>query len=410
VKILYLHQYFNTPSDKGGTRSYELARRLVARGHRVTIITSNRYGIKRPPSFVDGIQVEWVNVPYSINMPDQRRVVSFLRYAAAATARGLGHSVDLVFASSTPLTVAIPGIVLAKRHRCPFVFEVRDIWPEAAQATGVLKNRLLVRMAEALENAAYSEANDVVALSPTMRDHVTRAGKASERVHVIPNGYSRPSRRPTRKEGRAYLTAIIPGLGNGPLCVYLGAFGRVNGVGYAVQLAARLRSIQSPVQVVLMGDGPDYNAVVESARSLGLLGKNIFIIPPVKKAQVNDVLAASDLALSLVTNHVELWKNSANKVFEALGAGRPVAINYGGWQGELIQGAGVGILLPPDEPGEGGVIIHRALIEHPDGVLAMGKRAVGFAESQFEFDILCSSLESVFAGAVRSVNGSRERK
>ncbi|MBD3176836.1 MAG: glycosyltransferase, partial [Armatimonadia bacterium] len=147
MHILYLHQYFCTPEGSSGTRSYEMARRLVAAGHRVTMVCSaaNLGHLDLPAGRsdleIDGIHVIALNVAYSNRMSHLERIKAFYRFAWGARQAGRAASgVDVVFATSTPLTIAYPGVGASRRHRCPMVFEVRDLWPELPIAVGALRD------------------------------------------------------------------------------------------------------------------------------------------------------------------------------------------------------------------------------------------------------------------------------
>src|SRR5690606_3755255 len=133
MKILYLHQYFNTPNMSGGTRSYEMAKRLVAAGHEVHMITSWVQETNHLDWFneeIDGIKVHWFPNPYSNKMSYKQRIQAFLRFAYASMQKIATIPADIVFATSTPLTIAIPGVLGARKQKIPMIFEVRDLWPE----------------------------------------------------------------------------------------------------------------------------------------------------------------------------------------------------------------------------------------------------------------------------------------
>ena len=178
MRITYLHQYFNTPEMSGGTRSYEMARRLVAMGHEVNMITSWREDDGRKGWFETaeaGIKVHWLPVPYSNKMGFKERISAFFRFAWGAARKAASLPADVVFATSTPLTIALPGVYAARRQKAPMVFEVRDLWPELPIAIGALKNPFLQFMARQLELFAYRNSKAIVALSPGMRDGVESA-------------------------------------------------------------------------------------------------------------------------------------------------------------------------------------------------------------------------------------------
>lgn len=189
MRIIYLHQYFNTPEMQGGTRSFEMARRLVKAGHAVHMVTSKRdaddhAGPVWEESEETGIHVHWCRVPYSNRMSFTQRIQAFARYAWLAGKRAASLPADVVFATSTPLTVAGPAVRVARKLRVPMVFEVRDLWPDVPIALGVLRNPILKASARWLERYAYRHATRIVALSPEMKKGVVRKGYPTERPGI----------------------------------------------------------------------------------------------------------------------------------------------------------------------------------------------------------------------------------
>ena len=179
MKITYLHQYFNTPEMPGDGRSFEMARRLVANGHRVNLLTAFRGETETQDWFCSresGIDVHWLPVPYANTMSYAERIRSFFRFAIRSASRAAQLEADVVFATSTPLTIALPGVRAARRRRVPMVFEVRDLWPELPIAIGALRDPVSIFLARRLERFAYRNANRVVALSPGMADGVASTG------------------------------------------------------------------------------------------------------------------------------------------------------------------------------------------------------------------------------------------
>src|SRR5688500_4282205 len=178
MRILYLHQFFITRAGGGGTRSYEFARRFVERGHGVRMVTAGD-GTRT----VDGIEVVGVRGAYSDYMQatalsNARRMLAFARFALGATLAAMRRPrPDVIYATSPPLTMALPALVAVARWRTPLVFEVRDLWPEAPIQMGALRNPLARRLARALERFVYARSARVVALSPGIRSEERRVGK-----------------------------------------------------------------------------------------------------------------------------------------------------------------------------------------------------------------------------------------
>jgi len=404
LRVLYLHQYFVAPSGAGGTRSFEFARRLVARGHRVTIVTSTAYvratdvnpqswGIDDP----DLLKVSLINVPYSNRMKYARRLRAFATFAALASLRASRLPADVVFATSTPLTIALPGVVAKRRLRAPMVFEVRDLWPEIPIAVGALRNPISIWLARRLERFAYRNADEIVALSPGMKEGVIRAGVAEERVTVIPNGCDLAlfGNVPTDGSVRQRLPEWAR---SWPLVVYTGAFGKINGLGYMVDLAAAVQQMQRAVAFLLVGDGVERESLERRARLCGVLDRNLWIWPPIPKKDVPQLLAAADLCTSIVIPLRVLEDNSANKFFDALAAGKPVAINHGGWLADLLRSTGAGLVLPPDDiPTAARQVVD--FVSDPAKLAAAGAAARRLAVERFDRERLTDELEGVLLRA-----------
>ena len=397
MRITYLHQYFNTPSMSGGTRSYEMARRLVAMGHEVNMVTSLREPDGRKDWFTTdeaGIQVHWLPVPYSNHMGYNQRIASFFKFALGAARKAASLPADVVFATSTPLTIALPGAYTARRQKVPMVFEVRDLWPELPIAMGALRNPVARMFARRLEKFSYRNSKHVVALSPGMRDGVINAGYPIDNVSVIPNSADLELFGSGQTVAGSFRQSY-PQLGtNTPLVVYTGTMGAINGVDYLPRIAGAALQAGFSLQFAVVGQGGQENRVREEGLRRGVLGKNFHMFPAVSKTDMPTVLRDADVALSLFIDLGAMWANSANKFFDALASGTPIAINYGGWQKDLIEQTGAGLVIPPNDP----VAAAQALAKFTSDagrLTAAGKAARRLAEDQFDRDILAQQLEGV---------------
>ena len=381
----------------GGTRSYEFARRLVERGHEVHMIAGEPAGDRARTSTEAGIVVHWLPVPYHNSMTYRRRIWAFIGFVgrSAAVAGRLRH--DLVFATSTPLTVAIPGVYAALRRQVPMVLEVRDVWPEVPIAVGALRSPVSRWAARRLEAWAYHRAVHVIALSPGMADSIRRRF-AEVAVTVVPNSSDRELFAGADRAG-ALLRQATPWLTDRPLVLYAGALGLVNGVDYLVRMAARLADTDPDVRVVILGDGRTRDDVRALATELGVLDRNLFMLGPVTKAEVVAFFGACDLAVSVFIDLPELGNNSPNKVFDAFAAGRPVAVNHGGWIAELIAASGAGLVLPPDDPA-GAAAAVAGFVRDRAACGAARAAASVLARDRFDRDLLFRDFERVLTEAV----------
>jgi glycosyltransferase involved in cell wall biosynthesis len=380
----------------GGTRSYEMARRLVKRGHEVHVITGDPAADRARISTESGIVVHWLPVPYDNAMSYRRRLWSFLGFVwrSAAAAGHLRH--DLVFATSTPLTVAIPGAYAALRRRVPMVLEVRDVWPELPIAMGALRSPVSRWAAHQLEAWAYRRSAHVIALSPGMAASIRRRFPRVP-VTVVPNSSDRALFADADAAGAA-LRRATPWLQDRPLVLYAGTLGRANGVDYLVRMAARLAGTDPEVRIAILGDGGMRDEVRSLATGLGVLDQNLFMPGAVAKAEVVAYFGACDLAASTLIDLPEMGNSSPNKVFDAFAAGRPVAINYGGWIADLLTETGAGLVLPPGDPEDAAAAV-ATFLRDSAAVTAARAAASELARDRFDRDLLFRDFERVLTGA-----------
>jgi len=379
-----------------------MARRLVRAGHRVTMITTSaffpaHYNLTKPITSlcIEGINLSVINVPYSNRLSYTRRIKTFFIFALKAMIATVRvKDIDVIFATSTPLTIALPGILGKYCHKKPMVFEVRDLWPELPIAIGALRNPLLKRIAKWLEQTAYKHSSHIVALSPGMKDGIVRSGFPSDKVAVIPNSCDIDLFRAHRTSSYDIPEHFAFPIGC-PVVLYAGTLGPINGVEYLVDVAKEMSAVNPSVFFVIAGDGRQKELVIEQARRNGVYEKNLWFIPPVKKNEMPGLLAGSSIAVSLFINLKEMWNNSANKFFDALAAGRPVMINYDGWQADILRKTGAGIVVPPDEPQEAARILH-AFLTDSKRMHKARLAARQLAENDFNRDKLFEKLHKVF--------------
>jgi glycosyltransferase involved in cell wall biosynthesis len=401
MRIIYLHQYFVTPRMAGGGRSYEMARRLVACGHEVHMVTSDQDSVPASAMWREtveaGIRVHWTSVPYDNVMGYHARIRAFLTFACRAARKAASLRGDIIFATSTPLTIAIPAVYASWRSRVPMVFEVRDLWPAVPIAIGAIKNPVMKWAAIQLERFAYRHAARIVALAPGMRNEIVAAGYPAEHVAVIPNGcdfdnFSDAAPAQQLRQQHSWL-------GSRPLLVFTGTFGLVNGMAYLVRLADAIFMIDPEIRIVAVGTGREYDLTRQLAAELNVLDKNFFLLGKQPKHVASAWTLAADMTIALFTGPDIVWRDAVqNKFFDSLAAGKPVASNFSGWQSKLAVEAGAGLILSSSSVESAARDLVRALRDRR-WLDQTGRAARELAKSRFNRDVLAADLARVLAEA-----------
>lgn len=410
MKVLYFHQHFSTPDGSTGTRSYEMARHLRRRGHAVTMVCGSygggRSGLSGPFEYgrrsgtVDGVRVIEFELPYSNHDGFLRRSLTFLKFALRSIGLTFTERYDLIFATSTPLTAGIPGIVARALRRKPFVFEVRDLWPELPREMGVITNPLVLKAMDILEWTSYHAANACIGLSPGIRQGIMRRGISGSRVAMIPNGCDLELFDPeTVEEKRPFEAA-----GNDLVTVFTGAHGMANGLDALVDVAAELKVRgREDIKLVMIGDGKLKPALKKRAGEEGL--DNCIFMDPVPKRKLASLVKGADVGLMLLANVPAFYYGtSPNKFFDYISMGLPVLNNYPGWLADMIGEHDCGMAVSPENP----AVFADALefmADHPADVQTMGSNARFLAEQQFDrrelADRFVDWLEKTYAAADR---------
>ncbi|MEJ6533227.1 glycosyltransferase family 4 protein [Pseudoalteromonas lipolytica] len=406
MKVLYLHQYFATPESNAGTRSYEMAKRLVKRGHSVTFITSSAYlskNYKLDKGWnyieIEGIKLYVLHLSYSNKDGFLKRIFKFINFSLCSTKKSLSIPGDVVFATSTPLTIAIPSLIYSKIKKVPLVFEVRDLWPELPVATGVIKNRLVIQFASWLEKYTYKNSKRLVGLSPGMCNGIIKHGIPPEHVTLATNSCDTDLFDVDSSVGLNYLDTKLGFVNGRKLITYTGTFGLINKVGYIVELAKAAQKSYPSLCFVAIGDGMEKQQVIADAKKAGVLNSNLYILPPVAKTEIVDLLSAADLSLSLFGPVKEMWHNSANKLFDALASKTPIAINYGGWQKEFIEEHECGLVLDPTDY-INAVHSIASFLENNEQYEAAVRSCKHLAYEHFSRDMMAERIEATLMGAV----------
>ena len=403
VKVLYFHQHYSTPKGATGIRSYEMSRRLIQAGHEVVMVCGSYRGAQtgltspfvkgRRRGMVDNIDVLEFDLGYSNSDSFIRRSWQFVKYSMKSVNVALKEPYDIVFATSTPLTAGIPGIFARWLRLKPFVFEVRDLWPELPRAMGVIKNPIILLAMSILEWLTYHSANRIIGLSPGIVTGIERRGIHSDKIELIPNGcdleYFNQTVQPWRPEGVA---------ASHFLAVYTGTHGIANGLGAVLYAAEELkRRNRDDIRIMLVGDGKLKSNLQAYAKVKCL--DNVVFHPPVDKNQVASLMAGANVGLQVLSNVPAFYYGtSPNKFFDYISAGLPVVTNYPGWIADMIEKYDCGFVISADNPYEFADILECAADSH-EALRIKGFNARSLAESRFDRNELAKSFIRCLEGA-----------
>ncbi|WP_186757034.1 glycosyltransferase family 4 protein [Echinicola salinicaeni] len=349
MRIVYIHQYFVTPQEGGAVRSYHLAKGLVDAGVEVEMITAHsakEYDFK----LVDGVRVHYLPVSYDNSFGFAKRSVAFFRFVRQAKylLKKLNRP-DLLYITSTPLTTGLIGLWAKRKLAIPYIFEVRDLWPEAPVQVGAVKNPILKKALYNLEKRIYQHALKIVALSPGIRKYIEDLVPDAD-VSLIPNFSDVDFFKPSYHKDETYLQKL--GWNKETLSIaYTGAIGDVNAVGELLDLAEESQRRNKNWQFAIMGKGKKLPELKASAKQKGL--KNLRFLPFGDKSAVRSLLSITDIAFISFDHLPVLKTNSPNKFFDALAMGNAIMVNHHGWVHNLVKHNKLGILYDANKMEQG---------------------------------------------------------
>lgn len=393
MKVLYFHQHFSTPKGAAGIRSYEMARRLVAHGHQVTMVCGSYGGGNtgltgpftrgRRTGIVEGIEIIEFDLSYSNADGFIKRGITFAKFALRSIGLAFTQRYDVLFATTTPLTAGIPGILARWLRRKPFVFEVRDLWPELPREMGVITNPLVLWAMGVLEWLSYRSAHRLIGLSPGIVEGIAKLGVARERIAMIPNGCDLEIFSPTQ-EGDSPQPWRPEGVTDTDLmAVFTGTHGMANGLDAVLDAAAVLKQRgRSDIKLVLVGQGrlkPELQARVQREDL-----DNVVFHDPVDKARLAGLMVSADLGMQVLANVPAFYYGtSPNKFFDYIAAGLPVLNNYPGWLAEMIEQQRCGFAVPPDDASAFADALEQAAADRT-ALEEMGRNAHALAAERFD--------------------------
>ena len=355
-KLLYIHQYFQNPeSNASSIRSYEVAYEFARSNYNVTVITtSHALGKQRfkkkvsVPGTENKITVITMPITYSNKFSFKRRIYAFAIYAIFTTISAIIIRTDIIYASSTPLSVALPALVAKLIKRTPYVLEVRDVWPDVPIALGIIKGRWKKKVVTIFAKLAYQQAKGLVALSIDMKRRLILNYKIKDKSCIVATNFFSLDEFAYDNELNINQPDIIRKIRNSgrKVLLYSGTLGIVNNPKYLVDLAYELKDL--PIHILVIGSGNKEKEFIQYAKDCGVMGSMISKILPLERKNLIPFMYYSDFMISTVKDIDILSDNSANKFFESLASRSVVMINHDGWMESVLEESNSGLSLTQD--------------------------------------------------------------
>jgi glycosyltransferase involved in cell wall biosynthesis len=398
MKILLLHQYFLEDDDPGGSRWNEITKSWTAQGHEVTVIAGmmhyggsekraeykRKYFLKRKQG---NVSVWRTHVSESYNNGFVGRLWGYFSFMFSSLYAGLFKiegKFDVVLVTSPPLFVGISGYLISLFKRMPMVFEIRDLWPESAIDTGVLTNKLVIKLAYSVERFIYKKSKLINVLTPafysTLRDkkHIPE-----KKLLMIPNAadFSLSEKILTNFDRVKF--RVKNDLQDRFVITYVGAHGVANYLDQILEASKLLEDTN--VLFLLIGQGMEKNRLIEKSKLMGV--RNVRFIDPVPKNEVFQYILASEMGASILKK-VDTFKTVySNKTFDYFSCKKPILMAIDGVSRELIETAQAGTYVEPENIQEYNRII-RSYLSDPERILREGSNGYAYAKENFDREVL----------------------
>ncbi len=395
MNILVIYQYFGTPLGSWSTRIYELTKRWVKAGHKVTVITSpyDKSDIKAD-GFVSRQNIEGINL-IVIDSGDSNRLSKgirayrALRFSLVSIYYALKEPADVVLSSSGPITVAIPGLLRNKLRKTPFVFEVRDLWPLGGIVMGKIRNPIVKSLLLWFEKFTYKKAKAIVTCSIGQMENIHRRLGFSEKLHVIPNASDNElfgQQIALSKKQRLIIE-------DKPYVLHLGSLGFIHNCSYLIEVARHIPEIP----MVFVGDGAERNDLEELVEKYKL--SNVFFLGQMPKKDTVAWMSNCELSLFTTLDNIIQDTSSPNKVFDSFAAGKPVIQTTRGWIYDLIEREKCGFNANPQNPEDFALKIEEYFKLGRDQKDKMSEAAKRLSKTQFDRVELANKYIAIISNA-----------
>jgi glycosyltransferase involved in cell wall biosynthesis len=356
MHILFLTHYFPPEVNAPASRTYENTKRWVRAGHKVTVITcapNHPNGVVYPGyenkwrqwEEKDGVRVLRVKTYLSANKGVANRSLNYFSYLLSAVAfcRRV-QNVDLVVSTSPQFFCGLSGYFVSRLHGCPWVVEIRDLWPESIHAVGAVRGRGVIGLLERVEFFLYQRPDHIVALTSAFKRHIVKRGIAPEKIDIVTNGADLEQFKPIPQANNFRERHNLNGMF---VASYVGTHGMAHAL-ETVLKAAKVLENEPRIRFLLVGDGAERENLLKRKDELKL--KNVLMLPQQKKESVPEILAASDACMVLL-RRTELFKTVIpSKIFEAMAMERPIILGVDGESRKIVEESGSGVFIESENP------------------------------------------------------------
>jgi len=399
VHILFLSHYFPPEVNAPASRTYEHCVRWAQAGHDVTVLTCQpncpdgiiypgyKNSFRRQVEFVDGVRIVRVWTYLAANTGTVRRISNYLSYMLSAILASIRlPRPDVVVATSPQFFCGWAGVWVARLKRVPLVLEIRDIWPESIRITGAIKNGLVLRLLEYMEQWMYQGAHHIVAVGNGYRANITEKVDMSDRISVITNGVDVRkfvSHEPDPQLRRSW------GMANKFVCAYIGTIGMAHGLQVVVKAAEILRRKgRTDIGFLLVGDGSLRGRLADEVKQAGL-DEMVVFAGRKPREQIPAILGSSDACLIHLKSCQLFTTVIPSKIFEALAMGRPIIMGVKGESRRIVMEAGAGLEMEPDSPDSLALAVE-TLADNATLRSQLGRAARGFVAQHYDRNVLAN--------------------
>jgi len=406
MRILFLSQYFPPEIEPSATKIYDISRKLIQKGHQVTVITGfpNYPNGVIPPRYrkkyfeeenIHSIRVLRTFVFPSSNKIFYRRLLGELSFMFTGTIISLileRH--DIIMTSSPPLEIGLSAYIISLAKKCPFIFEVRDIWPKAAVVLGVLNNTTMINIAQIIEHLIYKKAQHVIAVTKGIENYLTDLKLNKKKITLIRNGVdtnifefggdNHEIKRGLKLDGKF-------------ICIYTGTHG-LQAKLIAVLKAASLLIKEEDIAFLFLGDGAQKHQMVQFKKEKAL--KNVTFIDPQPHHLIPNYLSIADIGIVHTGKDKFFEGYLPVKLFEYMACGCPVVLANNGEAKDLIEEAEAGIWAEPENP----LSLKEAILklrDDPQLRKNLGENGREYVTKYLSRDVLIDEYERLFVKLVK---------